>query len=277
MIILVLALLGLCLGSFTNALVWRLHEQRAGEAKERKRVPKELTISQGRSMCPDCRHQLGFWDLVPVFSWLWLRGKCRYCKKPISSQYPLVELLVAGLFMGSYLVWPFGWDTVGLVRFVIWLPMLIIFVALIVYDYRWQLLPNRLVYPAGMLALLQVLLVALISKEPIVFMSALIGVLCLGGLFYALFQVSGGRWIGGGDVRLGVVIGLLVGGPTRAILVLFIASTLGTVLSLPSLLKKQSALKRRVAFGPFLIVATILVYLFGTTVINWYKQRFLLL
>lgn len=277
MIILVLALLGLCLGSFTNALVWRLHEQRAGSAKERKKVPKELTISQGRSMCPDCRHQLGFWDLIPVFSWLWLRGKCRYCKKAISPQYPVIEVITASLFVGSYVVWPFDWDTVGLVRFIIWLPLLVIFVALTVYDYHWQLLPNRLVYPAGVLALAQVILLTIISKDPAVLLTALIGVLCLGGLFYALFQISGGRWIGGGDVRLGVVIGLLVGGPTRAILVLFIASTLGTIFSLPSLSKKQSALKRRVAFGPFLIIATVMVYLFGTAVISAYKERFLLL
>lgn len=277
MIILILVLLGLCLGSFTNALVWRLHEQGAGQNKPPKKVPKQLTISQGRSVCPGCRHQLNGWDLIPVFSWVWLRGKCRYCHKPISPQYPLVELLMASLFIASYVFWPFGWDAVGIIKFVIWLPMLVIFIALLIYDYRWQLLPNRLVYPAGVLAAGQVVLIALVTGDVAFVITALIGVLCLGGLFYALFQLSDGSWIGGGDVRLGVVIGLLVGGPVRAVLVLFVASLLGTAVALPGLSRKSSLMKHRVAFGPFLIIATIVIYLFGTAVVDWYKRRFLLL
>lgn len=273
MIILVLVLLGLCFGSFTNALVWRIHEQAKTKNKAKQ---AELSIMKGRSMCPGCRHTLGFWDLIPVLSWVGLKGKCRYCHKPIPDT-PLAELLTPVLFVLSYAFWPFGWSHLGIAQFVAWLAVLTGFVALMLYDMRWQILPTRIIRPLGVLAFAQVLVLTFAQHDWRVAAGAALGVLCLGGLFYGLFQISGGRWIGGGDVRLGVVIGLLVGGPSQAVLLLFIASLLGTLVSLPSLITKKPGLTKRVAFGPFLIVATVIVYLFGASMINWYKTRFLLL
>ena len=267
-------ILGLALGSFVNALVWRLHEQ----AKlSKKKANPDLSIMSGRSMCPDCHHRLGFWDLLPVISWLTLGGKCRYCRQPISWQYPLVELSTATLFGLSYLFWPFGWQAIGVFQFAVWLLMLTGFMALSVYDLRWQTLPSRIIYPLSALALLQTAVLTVYHQDWRIAVSALVGVLCLGGLFYVMFQVSDGKWIGGGDVRLGVTLGLLVGGPAQAILLLFLASLTGTLASLPLLVSNKSGLRRKVAFGPFLIVAAVMVYLFGTSIVNWYKSRFLLL
>jgi prepilin signal peptidase PulO-like enzyme (type II secretory pathway) len=271
MIILVLLLLGLCLGSFTNALVWRVHEQSKLTSKKER---AKLSISKGRSMCPHCRHTLGFWDLIPVVSWVALKGQCRYCHKPIEDT-PLAELLLPALYILSYAFWPFDWSRLGIFQFAVWLVVLTGFMALALYDKRWQILPSRILYPVGVLALVQVIVLAVANKDWQVLVGALFGVLCLGGLFYGLFQVSKGRWIGGGDVRLGVVIGLLVGGPSMAVMVLFIASLLGTLVSLPELITKKPALKKRVAFGPFLIVATVIVYLFGASLLAWYKGQFL--
>src|SRR5690242_7308270 len=104
-----LVVLGLCLGSFVNALVWRLHEQeelKIAKPKGWRKRLRELSIMRGRSMCPHCRYQLAVVDLVPVVSWLSLRGKCRYCSKPIGWQYPVVEAGVAVLFALSYVWWP---------------------------------------------------------------------------------------------------------------------------------------------------------------------------
>src|SRR5690606_15326595 len=101
MVIIVLALLGLIFGSFVNALVYRLHEQSAQGKKQRtkgKVKNKQLSISKGRSICVHCKHELAWYDLIPVLSWLLLRGKCRYCHKPISRQYPVVELVTAAIF-----------------------------------------------------------------------------------------------------------------------------------------------------------------------------------
>ena len=273
MIILVLVLLGLCLGSFTNALDWRIHEQSKLKTKQAK---AELSITKGRSMCTHCKHVLSFWDLIPVVSWLALKGKCRYCHKPIQDT-PLAELLTPALFVLSYAFWPLGWSNLGIMQFAVWLVVLTGFVALTLYDMRWQILPSRIIYPLGVIAATQVVVLTVAQRNWQVAAGAAIGVLCLGGLFYGLFQISGGRWIGGGDVRLGFVIGLLVGGPAQAVLVLFIASLLGTLVSLPAMISSKAGLKKRVAFGPFLIMATIFVYLFGASILNWYKTQFLLL
>lgn len=273
MIILVLILLGLCFGSFTNALVWRVHKQSQAKSKA---AQKELSILTGRSMCPSCRHQLGFWDLIPVASWLALRSKCRYCHKKYDDT-PVAELLVPAIFVLSYLYWPFGWSHMGTFQFIVWLIMVVGFVALTLYDMRWMLLPNRLIYPLTALAAAQVLILAFWQGDFAIIVGAALGVVCLAGLFYGLFQLSQGRWIGGGDVRLAIIIGLLVGGPIKAIMVLLFASFIGSAFAMPFLITKKKHLAERVPFGPFLIAGTIIVYLFGTTILTWYKGRFLLL
>src|SRR4051812_9838145 len=103
--ILMLGVLGLILGSFTNALVWRLHEQQKETKKQKAKNKKELSILHGRSMCTHCHHKLAWQDLVPLFSWLWLRGRCRYCHQKIDDN-PLVEALLGLVFIISYIYWP---------------------------------------------------------------------------------------------------------------------------------------------------------------------------
>lgn len=263
MIVLIIVILGLCLGSFVNAFVWRIHEKK--------------NWATGRSICVHCKQVLAWYDLIPVVSWGLLKGRCRYCNKLISWQYPLVELLGALLFVTSYLYWPYGWSVYGMLMFGIWLAICVILLTLTVYDIRWMLLPNKLVLVFGLLAGSSLLVNLLESKDFNVLISAFWGVVCLFGLFYVLFQISGGRWIGGGDVKLAAGIGILVGGPLMSILVLFIASCLGTIVSLPLMAIHKKKVSSKIPFGPFLIVATIVVYIFGTTIINWYKKQFLLL
>ena len=98
------------------------------------------------------------------------------------------------------------------------------------------------------------------------------GLIIGGGIFYLLFQTSRGEWIGGGDVKLGAVLGIIVGGPWQALLLLFVASCLGTLFSLPMLLTGKASKTSKIPFGPFLIAATIIVYLFGSSIIAWYKK-----
>lgn len=227
-------------------------------------------------MCPSCQHQLSAKDLVPVLSWLSLGGKCRYCRAPISWQYPAVELALAGLFVGSYLVWPYDWSSKEAVLFGFWLVFLTGFMALAVYDLRWYLLPDKIVFLLIALALVQVFVVSVIYGGGIsVITTAWWGLVVGGGIFYALFELSGGRWIGGGDVKLGVALGLLLGGPLNSMLMIFIASLLGTVVALPMMLIGRAKTSSRLPFGPFLLVATIIVYLFGNSLITWYKQKLL--
>jgi prepilin signal peptidase PulO-like enzyme (type II secretory pathway) len=269
MTIIILALLGLAFGSFINALVWRMHQQEKGKSKKDR---TKYSIKNGRSMCVHCKNTLSAKDLTPVLSWIWLRGKCRYCKKPISWQYPTVEISAALLFVSSYVLWPGNFDTAGTISFAAWLILLTGFVALAVYDLKWMLLPNRIIFPLYGVAAAYVLLSAIAagSLEPVA--SALWGVIIGGGLFYVLFQVSRGKWIGGGDVKLGFLLGAVVGGPANAVLMLFLASLLGVMASMPLLLSGKVSRTTRVPFGPFLIAAAIVVQLLGEGLIVWYLE-----
>jgi prepilin signal peptidase PulO-like enzyme (type II secretory pathway) len=141
-----------------------------------------------------------------------------------------------------------------------------------------MLLPNRIVFPLTAVAALGVLLdVTLFNGGLHVLFMALASLAVAGGIFYVLFQLSAGKWIGGGDVKLGFVLGLLLNGPSEAFLMLFFASILGLLFSLPLVVIKKSKLSSRIPFGPFLIVATIIVKLFGTGIISWYTHNFLYL
>lgn len=273
MIIATLVLLGLCFGSFVNALVWRLHQQSLPK-NQRKAGDKELSIRKGRSICVNCGHMLRTGDLIPVLSWIKQRGKCRYCSKPILWQYPAIELAVAALFVLSYIFWPESLNSAeNALLFTVWLAALTGLTALVVYDIRWMLLPNKIIAPlvavVGLVVLLDSLFIAQ-SSEPLI--SSLAGALVGGGLFYVIFQVSKGRWIGGGDVKLGFLLGLLVGDPVMALMVLFLASLLGTVLILPLVALKKIDSKARIPFGPFLILAAVIVRLFGQDILEYYLR-----
>lgn len=273
MIIGLLLFLGLALGSFVNAFVWRMHEQ--DEVKSKKKLDKKyldkLSIQKGRSMCPHCKHELAAKDLVPVLSWLYLKGKCRYCHKPIEDS-PLVELSTMAVFGLSYAWWPYDLHGIGLYYFVLWLIFLVAFMVLAVYDLRWYILPDKIVFPIIFLAVIELIGSIVFYKQGWhAIISALWGVLVSSGLFYAIFVISKEQWIGGGDVKLGVVIGIILGGPAMSLLMLFIASSLGSIVGIPFLVTGKRNV--RLPFGPFLLMATVVVMLFGGSLIHWYRNR----
>lgn len=281
MVIAVLVVLGLCFGSFVNALVWRLHEQAETSKHPLKHAAEQklrnLSVLRGRSMCPECRHELSAKDLIPLVSWLWLRGKCRYCKATISWQYPTVEAVTMLLFVGSYVFWPQAFQGSEWLSFGLWLAILVGLVALTVYDVRWMVLPNRIVFPLLVVGAARALVLIVQNSHPWhELLSIVIAVLIGGGIFYALFQLSAGRWIGGGDVKLGLLLGLVVAQPSHAFLLLFLASVLGTLFILPPWLAKKVKKTTRIPFGPFLIAACIVTLWWGANIINWYQQTFLI-
>lgn len=255
MSVLLLIVLGLCLGSFANAFVIRLHAGRDW-VKE-------------RSECLSCHHTLGVWDLIPVASWLYLRGRCRYCGKPIPDS-PIVELSVPLLFIVSYISWPSPLDGIELLHFGFWLVFLVAFVALAVYDMRWLLLPDKIVFPLIGLAVLQVGVTNISTGDWRVAGVAAISAGLLSGLFFVLHQVSNGKWIGFGDVKLAIVLGLLAGTPLKAMLLLLVASAIGTVIALPMVVRGRAGRKTKLPFGPLLLAGTVVVVLWGQGSIDWY-------
>lgn len=276
MVIALLVVLGLCFGSFVNALVWRVHEQEAESHKKRpdKKYLRRLSMRKGRSMCSECHHELAAKDLIPLVSWLTLRGKCRYCHKLIADS-PLVEVLLPVLFVASYVWWPADLTGVQLWLFGLWLVLLVGLVALLVYDMKWLLLPNRMLYPLFVVAGVAAVLKIIAADQPFeAVLSLIAGVAIGGGIFYLLFQVSNGKWIGGGDVRLGWLLGLVAATPGRSLLFIFLAAFTGSLVSVP--LMARGSLKRTsvVPFGPFLIIGAIIVQLFGSDILGWYQRMF---
>lgn len=285
LILVTLVVFGLIFGSFANALVWRLHSQDGlqEEIDELKVSPKKhkaqlrnletelrkLSMSRGRSMCSRCHHPLAPRDLAPLFSWVWLKGKCRYCAQPIEDT-PWLEFGLPVAFVASYAFWPMALSGYGLLSFLFWLVFLVAFAALTVYDLRWYLLPDRIVWPLVALAVLQVLIYAAVFDGGVpAIVSAMWGVAMASGIFYVLYRVSDGNWIGGGDVKLGIVLGLLVGGPLQGVLLIFIASLLGTFASLPMLLNRKLRRTSIIPFGPFLMLAAWILVVFGDRLASW--------
>lgn len=266
-----IVLLGLCLGSFINAFVWRFHQQ-----TEHPKDKIKYSITRGRSICPTCKHQLKAYDLIPVVSWLLLGGKCRYCKKPISSQYPIVESLTTVLFVLSLYYWPYNLGLLGWVTFTSWLAVMVIYISLAVYDLKWRLLPDKLVLLSTVFVLVFVVLRYFLGDYHIVdsyyFINEIFSALIIVGLFYGLFYFSRGKWIGGGDVKLGLSLGLLAGSVEKAILLLFVASLTGCVVVIPMLLYKKLRAKSQIPFGPLLIFGSFVCVLFGTQIISWYQS-----
>jgi prepilin signal peptidase PulO-like enzyme (type II secretory pathway) len=264
MIEFVLGIVGLAFGSFVNALVWRIRHKR--------------DFVSERSECTHCHHVLAWNDLIPVVSWAMLRGKCRYCHKKIDDS-PIVESITAMLFILSYVAWPFGFTDAGVVLFIAWLTALVILVALAVYDIRWYLLPDKLVFPlvgiGVVIAVTRFYFVEGLSIGAAALEMGL-GVLMISGLYFVLHQLSSGKWVGFGDVKLAIFIGLVLGWQS-ALLALFLANLVGLIVVLPLLVIKKIHAKSKIPFGPFLIVASIIAFLWGEKIISWYLGTILLI
>jgi leader peptidase (prepilin peptidase) / N-methyltransferase len=274
--LIIIGVLGLVAGSFVNAWVWRVFQQEAlGKSKNANAQKSDLSVLRGRSQCPDCGQKLSAKDLVPILSWLALKGRCRYCQAPISRQYPLVELMVAAVFIVSWVYWPDAVNT-----FADWLQLgswLVVFTglaALLVYDLRWMLLPNRIVYPTLALAAAgRTLYIGVFEPQPLKAIGLwLASVAIASGFFWLLFQISRGRWIGYGDVRLGLITGTMLAKPELAGFMILLASVIGSLVILPLLLSGRKELSDKIPFGPFLIVGALISLLFGRSLIDWYQR-----
>ena len=253
-ILVVIAIIGLVVGSFLNVVVLRLH---AG---------KDFT--KGRSSCPKCGHTLSPLELVPVVSWVVLRGRCKACGKPISVQYPLVELLTALVFVLAYVTHPIS--TYGdLLELLLWFYILGSLIVLAVYDLRWYLLPDKVLLPIIIPASAILVAEALITHSPRVVIGGVLAAIAFGGGFYLLAAVSKGRWMGGGDIKLAFVMGLLLG-LQRTALAMFIAFVTAALVGAVLIAIKRKGRRDSIPFGPFLITGTIITYLYGTAIISWY-------
>lgn len=250
---LIVALLGLAIGSFLNVVIGRL---RSGEKGWR-----------NRSHCPGCHTVLKPSELVPIFSFVVLRGHCGTCKMPISWQYPIVEFSTAALFVTSYVL---HGGQAGLLGGGL-LPMLRdwVFIAgltvIFVIDLLDMVVFDTVAIPMAVVAFAFSLAA---GAKPL---DLLLGALVGGGFFLLQYAVSKGRWIGGGDIRIGAMMGMMLGFP-GVLLALFISYVTGALTALVLLAMGKAKWSGQMAFGTFLSVGTVLTLFFGQHVLAWYAS-----
>ena len=246
--------LGLAIGSFVNSLAWRLYEKKT---------------LKGRSVCPNCGHNLTWYDNIPLLSFVLLKAKCRYCSQQISWQYPLVEFITASLFTLAFYYNPlfpyFATNDVleaGLTLIRNWL-LIAILTTIFVMDLRWYVIVDKVSLPASVIILAINLYLGLPWQN-----LALAGIIG-GGFFLLQFVVSRGKWIGGGDIRLGLLMGLTLGWPQVAV-ALFLAYILGSIYGVLFIILGKKDLQAKVPFGTFLSLGTLITLFWGQQILNWY-------
>lgn len=276
-------LFGTIIGSFVGASVWRLRARQLHEdAKSGEKLHKvdalqvaklqKKSLSNDRSVCLHCGHQLAWYDLVPLISWLSLLGKCRYCRHAIGWLEPAVELGTAAFFVVSYLFWPHLLaSNLDVFQFIIWLVAGVGLAILFVYDMKWYLLPNAIVFPLiglGFVYTFTVLIEHQFALSQVA--SILYGCAILSGLYYLIYVISQYKWVGFGDVKLGLALALLLADWRLSLLTLFLANLIGTIVYLPLIIGGSVKRATHIPFGPLLISGFLLSGLFGSSIIDWY-------
>lgn len=234
-----LAVVGAALGSFADAMVWRLHPSLHPSRHTRLHTSPHTgrSVVTGRSECESCHHRLAGRDLVPVVSWVLLRGRCRYCGARISPTTVVLEAALGGAFVLSYL----GWER-GVAALVVWLAILVVLAVLVLYDLRWMTLPNRILLLLVPLTLLEA------GPHP---GQIVLGAAALGGPYAVLHFVSRGQWAGLGDAKLGAALGPVLGWD-KGLLALCMANVLGVLVAVPALVTGRLNRKSRLPMAPFL-------------------------
>ena len=272
-----LLLLGVVLGSFAGAQVWRVRARQLRTDKQtghpydkhewrQLRVLLQGTVRDDRSRCLQCGHVLAWYDLLPVVSWLSTGGRCRYCQQFI-GWFELVMELVLGVGLAlSYLVWPWALPASSLL-FAVWVVVALVLMILAAYDAKWQLLPDPLNYGLMALGALFVL-VRMTTLHDVDLVSLTGAVALLAGLYGGLYAISRGAWIGFGDVKLCVGLALLLGDWRLAFMTLFFSNMLGCIIVLPGLVRGQLNTRSQVPFGPLLIIGCVISLLFGGSILR---------
>jgi leader peptidase (prepilin peptidase)/N-methyltransferase len=263
--------LGLLVGSFLNVVILRLPARLA--AQWRREAQSELALEavdeplppgivREPSHCPQCKHPLSAADNVPLFSWLLLRGRCRYCRAPISIQYPLVELLTGVL--SALVVWKFGPGWTALAGLALTWSL----IALAGIDFRTQLLPDQITLPLLWLGLLLSLLPMFVLPAPAI-VGAALGYLSLWSVYWLFKLMTGKEGMGYGDFKLLAALGAWLG-PAALLPVILLSSLVGALLGGTLILLRRHGREVPMPFGPFIAMAGWIWFVAGEPLLRAY-------
>jgi len=234
-----LFLFGIVFGSFVSALSWR--------------IPKAISIAKGRSICPNCKHQIAWYDNIPLLSYLLLSGRCRNCKEKISLRYPAIELASGAGFVIIYLLGAYS-----LLQLVLVLSIFVILLTIFIVDIEQQIIPDSLIFTG----IFVVLLYSSMGSPQLVISSIFSGFVAASFLML-IHLFTAGRGMGMGDVKFAILGGMLVGLnllPFWLLLSFLTGATVGSIL----ILSGKAKMKTKIAFGPFLVAGVVLAFAFGS-------------
>lgn len=230
-------ILGLSIGSFLNVLIDRLANDES---------------ILGRSYCDNCKKQIKSIDLIPIISFLLLKGKCRFCKKKINLRYPIVEFLTASLFLLDFIFLPINIPVIKIVELTLISALIVIFFT----DLKYQIIPDQMLILIGFLAILMLFQnnFNLFSIAHVFYESILVTL-----PIFLIYFFSKGKAMGFGDVKLSLVLGLFFG-LWKGLTILYIAFVLGSIVALYLIIFKKKKIKSKIAFGPFIVIGTFCVF-----------------
>ena len=271
----IILILGLIVGSFLNVVIFRLEN---GEK-----------IVNDRSKCLRCKHVLAWYDLIPVLSFIFLKGKCRYCEERISWQYPVVEMGTGILFI---IVFSIQYSVFSIFYLLFWFYIVSALIVIFVYDLKHYIIPDKVIYPAIAITFIYRLFEILnfghlnlfrIWNLPAQGWSALggeignlitvfnpfIAAILASAFFLSIVLLTHGRGMGGGDVKLGFLMGLILGWPL-VLIALFLSFILGSIIGIFLILVGKKKMKSMIPFGPFLVLGTFIAMFWGEWIMGWY-------
>lgn len=264
---------GLLVGSFLNVVILRLPKRLEWQWNRDSREILELPeiydppppgIVVERSHCPHCKHQLSWYENIPVFSYLFLRGRCRSCKAPISPQYPLVEALTMLATLACVWRFGFGWQGFGAIVFSTFL------IALSGIDFRTKLLPDQLTLPLMWLGLVASSDNLYFPTKPAL-LGAMAGYLSLWSVWWVFKQLTGKEGMGHGDFKLLAAIGAWVG--LKGILpTILLSSLVGAIIGSIWLTARGRDKTVPIPFGPYLAIAGWIVFFWGEQLVGAYMR-----
>lgn len=267
----------------------------------------------GRSYCTYCKKKLRWYDLFPILSFVFLQGRCRYCKKPLKIDYLVIEVII-GLLVGflftqyfnnlsldTILTWDYFRLSIFIFDLIIRIFFIVILAVLFVTDLRRMFIPDRIILPSILIGLVATLLLTiskigylyyslantsvgklllwpnsdyfgrhvLIITQP--FLYSLLMAILIGGFFLSLIIITKGKGMGGGDVKLGAFIGLMLGFP-HSLLAIITGFILGAVFSIGLIIAGKKHFGQSIPFGPFLVLGSLIALFWGKEIINWYLK-----
>lgn len=254
MLLMLIFILGIIIGSFLNVCIYR--------------IPKNESIVYPPSHCSDCSHKLNYKDLIPLLSYLSLRGKCRYCGGAISPQYPFVEFLNGIIYIINFYYFGLSLD------FVFYSIILSILIVISFIDYKHQIIPDGLILLILISGIIHKMLLYFVYKENIYLFDSFAGFASAFIIFLLIAIVSKGA-MGGGDIKLIASLGFILG-LKRIILNILLSFIIGAVLSIVLLITGKKGRKDPIPFGPFINISFMATLLFGHNIINFYIRQFLM-